>query len=120
MTRGDALALIFGAALIGALYARHWQPAVAAEAFEVRSSGDFIGRYPLVQNRSLPVQGRSGVSQVEVRDGRVRFRSSPCRNQVCVHTGWLAQSGEVAACLPNRVSIRLIGGQAAALDGLSY
>ncbi len=120
MTRGDALAVALGAALVGLLYARYWQPAVAAEAFEVRSAGAVVGRYSLAQAQSLTVAGRSGVSQLEVRDHRVRFRSSPCRNQVCVHSGWLAHSGDVAACLPNRVSVRLIGSAGAGLDGLSY
>jgi len=120
MTRGDTLAIAVAAVLVGMLYARYWQPSVAADSFEVRSGGELLGRYSLANNQLLPIHGRIGESLLEVKDRRVRFRSAPCRNQVCVHSGWLAHGGDVAACLPNRVSIRLIGDSRNSLDGLSY
>lgn len=121
MTRGDILVLLVAAALIGALYARHWQAPSAASAIELRSGNEAPQRYALNQNRTLSVQGALGESVLELRDGRVRFRSGPCRNQVCVHSGWLEHGGDAAACLPNRVSLRLLGGsQEQAVDGISY
>lgn len=120
MTRGDALAILLAAALVGALYARHWQPPVGASAVEVRSGDQPAQRYALTENRVIRVQGHIGESVLELRDGRARFRAGPCRNQVCVHSGWLRHSGDTAACLPNRVSIRLIGGGEERVDGVSY
>ncbi len=121
MTRGDLLVLVLAAALIGALYARYWQAPRAATAIELRRGHESPQRYALSPNRTLRVQGALGESVLELRDGRVRFRSGPCRNQVCVHSGWLAHSGDAAACLPNRVSIRLLGGSPEqAVDGVSY
>ncbi len=120
MTRGDLLAVAVAGALVGTLYARYWQPSIAADSFEVRSGGERLGRYSLTSNQLLTVNGRIGEAVLEVKDGRVRFRSAPCRNQVCVHSGWLAHSGDVAACLPSRISIRLLGDSRNALDGLSY
>ena len=43
-----------------------------------------------------------------MREGRVRFVDSPCPNKQCVHTGWLNQGGEVAVCLPNKVSVQVL------------
>lgn len=45
----------------------------------------------------------------EVRDGNIAFVQSDCPDQVCVHTGFLGQPGQFAACLPNRISIRIDG-----------
>ena len=109
MTRADVAVLIAALALLIGLYVHFWQPAHAATEVEVRSSQTVIGRYALNQNRSLDIPGRAGVSHLEIRDGRVRFTDSPCRNKVCVHSGWLSHTGDTTACLPNGVSISLIG-----------
>ena len=57
----------------------------------------------------LQVHGPLGDSVIEIREARVRFLESPCRGQQCVHSGWLDAAGELAACLPNRISIQLLG-----------
>ena len=59
-----------------------------------------------VEALHLRRQGRP----VEVRERRVRFNDSPCVGRLCVHTGWLDHSGEVAACLPNGVVVEVGAG----------
>lgn len=119
MSRGDLLAIVLAAAALGALYAHFWQPAVAATHVEVRVAGAPAGRYALSEAREIPVRGRLGVSLLKIEDSRVRFVDSPCRNRVCVHSGWLHRGGDAAACLPNRVSLSLSGG-GDALDGVAH
>ena len=41
-------------------------------------------------------------------DGRIRFEKSDCPDKVCVHSGWLRRSGEVAACLPNGFVLKIV------------
>jgi hypothetical protein len=120
LSRGDVLAVILAAGCVGALYARFWQPAVAADTVEVRIAGTAIGRYPLQIDRELTVEGRRGPVLLTIQDGRVRFSKSPCRNQICVHSGWLSHSGDAAACLPSRISISLSGHGIEALDAVSF
>jgi hypothetical protein len=43
----------------------------------------------------------------EVRDGRVRVVESDCPHDVCVNTGWICRSGQIIACVPNRVVVRI-------------
>ncbi len=62
----------------------------------------------LSENRTIQIVGKVGISELEIADGRVRFKSSPCPNQICVHSGWLEKGGEFAACLPNRVAVELV------------
>ncbi len=120
MTRGDVLAVTLAAACVGGLYARFWQPAVAADTVEVRVAGTAVGRYPLQVDRTLTIEGRRGPLLLTIEAGRVRFSMSPCRNQICVHSGWLSHSGDAAACLPSRVSITLSGHGSEALDAVSF
>jgi len=120
VTRGDLLAIVGSAALVGVLFARYWQAPVNATQFEIRVGGETLGRYALVSDREIRVDGRAGPSILKVENGRVRFVSSPCRNKVCVHGGWLSHTGDAAACLPNRVSISLSGNAGEGLDAVSF
>lgn len=119
MTAADRVVILAAAVLLGVLFAAFWRAPAAASWAEVRIAGDPVGRYPLDHDRVLEIRGPLGVSRLEIRNGRVRFLESPCRNKVCVHSGWLSHAGEVAACLPNRVSVSL-GGSAPAYDAVSF
>lgn len=44
-----------------------------------------------------------------VEDGFIAFVESDCPDQVCIHMGRLSRVGQSAACLPNRVSVVIIG-----------
>jgi len=121
MNRTDIAILILLCGLLGALYGRYWQAPTPATEVEVTAMDHVIGRYPLDRPRTWKVRGREGDSVLQIDDrGRVRFLSSPCRNKICIHSGWLSHAGDATACLPNRVSIRLIGGDDDTLDSVSF
>lgn len=40
----------------------------------------------------------------------VRFSTSDCPDKICVQTGPISKTGQVAACVPARVLIRITGG----------
>ncbi len=120
MTRGDVLAIAVAAAFVGALYAHSWQPRIFASHFDLRIEGAEAVRHPLTPDREIRVEGRQGPITLKVEQGRVRFLASSCRNQVCVHSGWLSHAGDSAACLPNRISMTLGGEVADRLDAVSF
>jgi hypothetical protein len=119
-SRGDLLAIGIAALFIGALFALLWQPPAPAAAFELRVGGTLQARHALTPDRDIRVDGRIGELTLRVANGRVRFLRSSCRNQVCVHSGWLAHRGDAAACMPNRVSLSLVGGAADGIDAVGY
>lgn len=41
-------------------------------------------------------------------DGSIRFLKSNCPDKICVNTGKLSIVGETAACLPNKLIIKLV------------
>lgn len=109
MNYRDLLLIVLLAAGIGWLAAAQWAPRGAAQWVEVRSGRDQVDVYPLNEDLDIAVAGRIGLSQIRIRDARARFTDGPCRGKTCVHSGWLAASGETAACAPNGVSLRLAG-----------
>mgnify|MGYP001028459574 FL=1 len=53
----------------------------------------------------------SVTNTIEIDGRSVRFSQSTCPDQVCVRTGTLTRSEQTAVCLPNRVIVRLTGGE---------
>ena len=46
---------------------------------------------------------------IVAENGRIRFEQSDCPDLVCVNTGWIKRRGRIAACLPNRILIKIVG-----------
>ena len=45
--------------------------------------------------------------RIEYDQGRIRFAKADCPDQICVHTGWISRSGELAACVPGHLVLRI-------------
>ncbi len=80
--------------------------------------GEYI--YELSSDRIIDAEGPEGVSKIEIKDGKARFLDSPCPNKTCVETGWIEESDEWAACLPNRIFIRISGGESGSFDASTF
>ena len=111
MTRADRLLLFIALCTLPLLYAQLWQADGPASHLRVQAGNAAPVETPLAADRTLHVHGPLGDSVIEVSRGRARFISSPCAGQACVHSGWLQTAGEVAACLPNRISLQIVGDQ---------
>lgn len=58
----------------------------------------------------VEVAGPLGATVVEVGHRGGRVVASPCPTERCVRTGEVTRPGQVVACLPNRVAVRVVGG----------
>ncbi|MFW5786128.1 MAG: NusG domain II-containing protein [bacterium] len=76
--------------------------------------------YTLQQSQEVDFEGPLGRTHVEIHEGRVRVTDSPCREKICVASGWASRSGEWIACLPNRIFIRVEGGEEQPVDAQTY
>lgn len=65
------------------------------------------------------VEGVLGTTRIEVRDRRVRVVSSPCPLGLCRQGGWIEGGGRMIVCLPNRVVVRIRGGNEEGPDAVS-
>ncbi|SHJ90025.1 hypothetical protein SAMN02745975_03183 [Geosporobacter subterraneus DSM 17957] len=72
------------------------------------------------KNQLITVETPAGINLIEVEGNRVRIKEADCRDQLCVKTGWLSRANQISICLPNRVSIKLIGGKEDDIDIISY
>lgn len=67
--------------------------------------GEFL--YQLDKEAKIEIQGRQGISVIQIQNGCARFISSPCANQTCVASSPVKQNGQWAACMPNGIFIRV-------------
>ena len=111
MTPADRILIIAVLALLPLLYLQIWSDSGSVTGVEIRVGSQAPTTESLVVDRTINVPGPLGDSVIEINNQRVRFRASPCSGKVCVHSGWLETAGALAACLPNRISIRLLGQQ---------
>ncbi len=115
---GDWLVLAAGCAAVALLFAALWSGEPAGK-LRIRAGDQVYATLSLDQQRTLDVPGPLGISRIQVDRGRARVVSDPGRHQYCVKQGWLSQAGQVAMCLPNQVSLELLGGEKA-YDSLNY
>ena len=43
----------------------------------------------------------------QIRDGKIAFIHSDCPDKICINTGFLSANGQSAACLPNRLLVKI-------------
>ena len=109
ITLGDWLVIIVALIWVITLYTVYWGQSVYGNQASVFIAGKHWTTIDLYENRTLTVKGKLGDSQLEVMDGKIRFISSPCDGKQCIYQGWIHQSGEIAVCVPNGVSVRILG-----------
>lgn len=114
---GDWLVLALCLALVGWSW-HHGGQYTQASKCQIRQGRHIVGTYDLNQDRHITVQGPIGRSVIHIHAGKVRFEHAPCHTQYCVQQGWLNRAGQVALCLPNQVSITLLGKRG--FDSLNY
>ena len=115
---GDWLVIFGGILAVFLMFQQFWSFEPASK-LKIRQGDKVIGTYDLNQMRELHIHGAVGDSQISIVQGKVRFKQSPCRNQYCVHQGWLSRAGQVAICIPNQISLQLIGVKSS-YDSLNY
>ena len=77
-----------------------------------------VKRVSLAKNQIIPVEGRLGITRVEILDGRAHIHSSPCQNKVCIKSGFIQSADRVAACLPNRVVLKVQSNSIQGVDAI--
>lgn len=75
----------------------------------VENRGETILSAPLSEDRDFTLQGPLGKSLLSVKGGKVHMISSPCPRKACMGMGGISQAGEMIACVPNGLIIRIEG-----------
>ncbi|MDI1298849.1 NusG domain II-containing protein [Methylotenera sp.] len=115
---GDWLVLIVSTLCVIYLFQTLWTNEHATKV-QIRLGDQVYATYSLNQQREIYVHGKLGDATISIAQGKARFAKSPCHTQYCVHQGWLTHAGQAAICLPNQISLELLG-EKKPYDTLNY
>lgn len=73
----------------------------------VTVDGVTVGEYPLGVDGVYEL--RNGANVLTVEDGRAYMSYSSCPDHLCENTGRIKYVGETIVCLPNKVTVMVIG-----------
>ncbi len=74
----------------------------------VSVDGVQIGEYSLVMDGEYALNDGSNILVVE--DGSARVISANCPNKLCVKQGVIRYTGQCITCLPNKLTVTVVGG----------
>jgi len=79
----------------------------------VEVHGEVVYTAPMVRDGKVGIDGPLGETEIVIRKGSVSIVDSPCPLKVCVGMGEVSRSGELLACVPNGILVRIEGGKEA-------
>ena len=77
---------------------------------EIYKNNEILATYSLNQKLKKEIYNTKGVTEVIIDNGKVRFSSSPCPKKYCIHQGWINKANQIIICIPNKISISIVGG----------
>lgn len=117
LKRGDiwlASALLL---LAAALFVFHFAaPKPDTAAVTITVDNQTVATLSLSEDTVYKVKTAEGYNVVVVEDGRVFVRDADCKNHVCVKSRAISRAGETIVCLPHKVTVSVVGGEASAVD----
>lgn len=101
---------LLGALLLLCLGLLAWlTPGTRGRRVVAERDGQVIFVAPLDQPRRFALEGPLGKTELEIKGGAVRVLSSPCPRKICIGMGAIDRAGELLACVPNHLVIRVEG-----------
>lgn len=71
--------------------------------------GQIVFVAPLGENQTVSLQGPLGETVLSIRQGKARILASPCPHKACIGMGEVSKNGELLACVPNHLLVRIEG-----------
>ena len=117
MTRGDVVVIIAALCLVAIIWAGIYLIPRNRDQLRavVRVDGKDVVSLPLdgTEMRRETVSLRGGQAIIEYGQGKVRVSEESdgiCPDDICWRTGWVSRPGQTIACVPNHLTITVVGG----------
>lgn len=83
---------------------------------EIYVDGKMMGRYPLSMDTEITVPTEGGYNTIVIRDGKADVTEADCPDITCVRSRPVGRVGETIVCLPHKLTVRIVGKEAADVD----
>lgn len=75
-----------------------------------------FGVYTLEQDQIIEI---NDTNTLEIKDGKADMIAGRCPDKLCVHQKAISNSGESIICLPLKIVVSVVGGEAGELDAVA-
>lgn len=83
----------------------------------VVQEGKEIASYPLNKDISVTIDSPTGgFNTLVIKDGKADVIRADCPDKLCVHQHSISYNGETIVCLPNKLVVKIVSGEAADVD----
>ena len=90
-------------------------PSRETQDAEVSVDGSILYRLDLGKDQELDLTGfHGGTNHLVIKDRKAWISEASCPDKLCVHQGTVSLENELIVCLPNRMTVRITGKEAAA------
>ena len=86
---------------------------------EIYKNNEILATYSLNQKITKIIDGEKGETKITIDNGKVRFSSAPCAKKYCIHQGWINKANQIIICIPNKISISILGAKTN-YDSINY
>ena len=83
----------------------------------VSVNGEEVTRYSLHDNGTYPLNG--GTNTLVIENGEAWVSEANCPDKICMGMGKISKNGEFIACLPNKLTVTVYGGEQNDVDLIS-
>lgn len=114
MTRGDWL-IVLSLSVVSLLGLAWLAMAPGGSQVVVTCAGQVCFTAPIDQPHKVDLDGPLGKTHLVIDDQGARISSSPCPRKICIAMGSASRTGDLLACVPNRILVRIdspTGGEA--------
>ena len=74
-----------------------------------------------VYTEAIHLEGVHGKVVLEMtKDHAVRFAETSCKHKTCMNMGAISQAGQNLVCIPNRISVSVMGTSISAVDSVTF
>ena len=82
----------------------------------VTVDGEEYATYSLSEDREVVIETKKGRNVLTIKDGYADITDATCPDGLCERQRKINKSGETLVCLPNQVTVTVIGGE----DGVDF
>ena len=96
-------------------------PQPEAKKIEIICDGKLTDTTALPADDDIIALGEDEHVKLELKDNKIRFLETDCPDKICVRTGFISKVGQSAVCLPNRIVVKITGGNGneTGVDGIA-
>lgn len=96
-------------------------PSLAPEDATVFCGDVLVKQLPLNRTREVHrIEGVQGHVDIAVAHRSVKIVAASCKYKTCMNMGAIDQPGQSLVCIPNQISVAIVGTNSLGVDGVTY